>query len=354
MRIPGFSGFNRWLKGRQRRAGPRAVILLYHRVHELSHDPQLLSVTPDRFARQLNHLRRNYRVVSLEKLTDTMEQCPDQIDRQVAVTFDDGYADNLIHAKPLLEQYGVPATVFVASGCLQQGREFWWDELESLFLQPSVLPAKLCLAINGGSREWALGNAAQYGHEESAQHRSWTILRQETPTPRHRIYRELCTAIRPLSEPDREKVFDHLREWSGREAPVRETHRALTREEVKQLASGQFVDVGAHTVSHSVLSTLSPEDQKSEIQQSRNELERLTMKPVTSFAYPYGTRSDYTLNTAAIVRDAGFAVACSNIPESVTSGTDRYQLPRFIVRNWEEERFACILDEWFRGNLEAE
>jgi peptidoglycan/xylan/chitin deacetylase (PgdA/CDA1 family) len=75
----------------------------------------------------------------------------------VAVTFDDGYADNLLNGKPLLECYDVPVTVFVTSGYVGAGREFWADELERLFLQPGTLRQELCLAIKGRTHQWDLG-----------------------------------------------------------------------------------------------------------------------------------------------------------------------------------------------------
>ena len=64
------------------------------------------------------------------------------------ITFDDGYADVLHHAKPLLERHSVPATVFVATGAIGQRREFWWDELGGLFLQPGTLPEELELTVD--------------------------------------------------------------------------------------------------------------------------------------------------------------------------------------------------------------
>ncbi|HET8721101.1 MAG TPA: polysaccharide deacetylase family protein, partial [Nitrospira sp.] len=86
---------------------------------------------------------------------------------------------------------------------------------------------------------------------------------------------------------------------------------------------------------------------------SKDCLEALTGRPVTTFAYPYGTRADYTNDTARLVKEAGFALACSNYPEAVSGTSDVYQLPRFVVRDWSEERFASTLATWWKGSVEG-
>ena len=325
---------------------PKALILLYHRVEDLATDPQLLAVPPQRFAEHIEYMAQRFAVVSLDELVEKRDQHPD---RCVVVTFDDGYADNLYKAKPILEKYRVPATVFVASGNLGQDREFWWDELERILLHPSLLPPTLRLQITGAERKWELGGAARYSPEDCSAHSGWNVLSRETPTARHRAYRELCALLRPLSETERGKVLEPLRAWSGVETGVRETHRCLTPAEVASLASGSLVDVGAHTVSHTMLSTLSLPEQRTEILESRDRLEDLLHRPVKAFAYPYGTKSDYTRETPTLVREAGFSVACSNFPDVITTVEDVYQLPRFIVRDWGKETFARSIEDWFEG-----
>lgn len=351
MRLPGFATIQkgaRWFKGKSCAKG---LILLYHRVNESRSDPQLLSVAPQRFAKQLAHLSRHCHVVSLNELICDSERGKDRATRRVAITFDDGYADNLLNAKPILEAYKTPATVFVSTGYIGGKKEFWWDELEKIFLHPSSLPAVLSLEINGHPYEWNLGDASCYGAEEFAAHRTWSVLWKDDPTVRQRIYRALCTLLRPLSKQERDTILHTLRMWAHIEEGVQATHRPLTSGEVRELGSGELVEVGAHTVSHSVLSGLSVIDQREEISQSKVRLEEILGHPVAGFAYPYGTKSDYTQQTATLVREGGFSLACSNYPETVTERTERYQLPRFIVRDWSEDTFARAVDRWFDGSV---
>jgi peptidoglycan/xylan/chitin deacetylase (PgdA/CDA1 family) len=111
------------------RLRPRAVVLLYHRVGEPAADPYGQAVSPATLASHLEMLRRRYRVLPLEELLDRLlrRAVPDGA---VAVTFDDGYADNLTAAWPVAARQGVPMTVFVTVRPVLEGRPFPWDERE--------------------------------------------------------------------------------------------------------------------------------------------------------------------------------------------------------------------------------
>ena len=95
-------------------------ILLYHRIAEGVDDPFKLCVTPARFAAQLDEIGRYCDFSTLAQLS-----LP-SLRPRFAVTFDDGYADNLINAVPIAEAKGVPITVFVTSGVLGSHSGFWW------------------------------------------------------------------------------------------------------------------------------------------------------------------------------------------------------------------------------------
>ena len=143
--------------------------------------------------------------------------------------------------------------------------------------------------------------------------------------------------------------MDELTAWAGMPAAGRPENLVLTEEELCSLADGKLVDVGAHTAHHPVLSSLTPSAQQEEILQGKHQLEGILGRPVVSFSYPYGGRQHYTAETVKLVRQSGFSCACSNFPAVVQRGTDRYQLPRFLVRDWDGDEFARRLQKWFRG-----
>ena len=214
MRIPGTGRLKRAVRRLIRSYARSRVILLYHRVAELGSDPWGLYVSPRHFAEHLEVLREYNHPMRLQHLAQGLYRRK-RARRPVAITFDDGYADNLHNAKPLLERYDIPATVFVTTGYLGNEREFWWDELERLFLQPGTLPETLHLNVNGSAYEWEMGEAAHYSEEIYQRLRYWHIEQQEDPTPRHYLYRTLWQLLSPLRHGERRKVLDDLLAWGG-------------------------------------------------------------------------------------------------------------------------------------------
>lgn len=322
---------------------PPALILAYHRVTELPSDPQLLCVRPRHFAEHLEVLR---------SLAQTVLPCGLLAGSRtgkplVALTFDDGYADVLEQALPLLQWYQVPATVFVVTGDAGRTREFWWDELERLLLSPGAFPRILYLKIGVTELCWDLDGAAVYTPADCARFHDWNI-NQPPPTSRHALYLELYRRLRPLAESARNAVLDEL--WRLRDAAplMRPTHRALLAGELCQLAASGLVDVGAHTVSHPLLRELSPVELEQEIGGSRRALEQILKRPVTAFAYPYGGRHDYNAAAVAAVREAGFTYACSTQPGRIGPDTAPLELPRLIVRDWDGKTFRRRLRSYLR------
>jgi peptidoglycan/xylan/chitin deacetylase (PgdA/CDA1 family) len=328
----------------RRRWGRRSIILLYHRIADLSADPWSLAVTPSHFAEHLEVLNRKYHTVALQQIV-SMQRSDRSPHRSVSVTFDDGYADLLHNARPLLDRYGIPATVFVPAGMIGSKQEFWWDELERLLLQPGVLPGELRLNIQEQAYVWSLDESALYSQDSAEQYRYWKAW-QPAPTARHALYYSLWKQLQRLPSDQRQTVLNELRVWSGAGAVGRPTHRTLSYEELRALSAGGLVDIGAHTVTHPVLAALSMADQRTEIQQSKVQLEEIVGQPVTTFAYPYGKLHDYTKETVSLLRQAGFTCACLNVDGVVRRAADPYALPRIFVPDCDGETFARLLSEW--------
>ena len=317
------------------------LILLYHRVYEAQSDPQLLCVTPQHFAEHLEYLRHHYRIMSLSDLAKALKEgrLPK---RSVVITFDDGYVDNLWNAKPLLERYEAPATVFVTTGYL--GRMFWWDELERLLLQAQELPQRIKVIINGRAYEWDVsGEVTGQGYER------WSVGCPDDPTPRHRAYRELHQLLRPLSREEQEIVLSQLYMQVDSGENRQTDARVMTAEEVRQLKEGGLIEIGSHSETHPVLSALPIEKQWKEILISKQRLEEILGHSVTSFSYPYGGRSDIGQDAIRFVQKAGYLVACANFPAFVTQRTDPFLLPRYLVRDWDGEEFARRVRGFFYG-----
>jgi len=329
-----------------RHAGGTAIVLVYHRVASLERDPQLLAVTPEHFDAHMRILADGYQVIALADLVAASKEhrLPR---RSVCVTFDDGYADNLLEAALLLAKHAVPATVFVSSGYVQSGREFWWDEVERIVLGPGTLPETMVLETPEAKFSYRRETQHERTAKDEALDRSWNLLLPDAER-RHTLYRRLCDFYRTLEPADRLSALAQLREATHADDEVRTTHRPLTAENVARLDSSPFVEVGAHTVNHAVLSAKNTAQQRAEIGCDKEALQEICGHPIALFSYPYGSLSDYTDETVSIVRESGFSGACSNHLGVVKPWTDIYRLPRVTVRDLEASAFAELLEGWFR------
>src|SRR5207253_879407 len=137
-------------------------------------------------------------------------------------------------------------------------------------------------------------------------HRSWHVGDSDDPTPRHRAYRSLCQLFKTMDGTARTLNLERLFSYVGYSQHARPSHRILSESEVIELSKSELIEIGAHTVTHPMLSELSIDQQRAEIRSSKQMLEEMIGRRVSSFAYPYGTTDSYTAGTVASVREAGF------------------------------------------------
>ena len=297
------------------------IVWLYHRVAVSHPDPFALCVDPATFERQVEYLVRRCNLLSLADLiaARTSGAC---VSRGVALTFDDGYADNLTTASPVLQRAGAPATFFVTTGALDRPAPFWWDVLTDLVLSSAELPATLTLArLPSGGRSWS------------------------TDMPREHLLRHIHAAIYRLPAESRDDAITALSGQVQRDSGVDIGARPMSAEEIAELNSRPGHQVESHTVSHLSLPEQSPEHRRRELVDSRATLERILERSPSLLAYPFGA---WSLGVCHEARNAGYdaAVAAGGGPWRPDS--DRMALPRIEAPN-SVQQLIDITEATFAG-----
>jgi peptidoglycan/xylan/chitin deacetylase (PgdA/CDA1 family) len=129
-----------------------------------------------------------------------------------------------------------------------------------------------------------------------------------------------------------------------------EARRPMTAGEISSLSANDLIDIGCHTVSHTRLSRLSPQHQREEISAARDRIEEIVGGPVRAHFHPYG---DFDESADRIVRELGFAAACTTIPCPIQADSDALRLPRFVIGNWNRGAFGRCLEDFFFGERPA-
>lgn len=291
----------------------RLSILIFHRI--LREPDPLLPGEPfaGRFEALIAHLKSRFVILPLSA---AVRHLADRTlpARALSITFDDGYADNLAVAAPILQRHGVTATVFVATGYLDGGTMF------------NDLVIEACRSTRNSMLDLdALGLGT---------HALGTV-----PERRAAIDRILGTLkYFPLSE--RQRVAEEVIRAAGVETPA---GLMLTRDDVRRLAT-LGLEVGAHSVNHPILARLGADQARQEILDSKRDLEQLLDREVGLFAYPNGKPDrDYTAEHVRMVSSAGFSAAVSTAWGTATPASDVFQLPRFTPWSTQPLKFDLLM-----------
>ncbi|MGE4409815.1 MAG: polysaccharide deacetylase family protein [Sphingobium sp.] len=276
----------------------RSAILMYHRVAVVEHDPWGLSVSPENFALQLKALRRRGPVLPLEEFASRLA-AGTLPSRATAISFDDGYHDNLAQAAPLLAAEGMVATLFLSTGPSRAGRGYWFEDLAELILDaPDAFDGRIGIGGHETSLHWGEREEAD---DNRAGWRAW----DEPRTRREALFYQLWDLIRVLPPASQTATLETLAGLLAR-APEREA-RPMTVEEVRAIAQGPFA-IGGHTVDHVDLLTLDDAGALDQMVRGREEAEAMSGARVKGFAYPYGR---YDARVADLAKRAGYDWACT-------------------------------------------
>jgi peptidoglycan/xylan/chitin deacetylase (PgdA/CDA1 family) len=298
----------RRLRARLRQPAP-GLILAYHRVASSPLDPHRLCVSEDHFRGHMLALHDRWHPVRLTDIPKLVSSPRFKSPPFVAVTFDDGYVDNLETALPILEEAGVPATVFITVNNMDTGTPYWWDYLAAVLIRVELSVRAIDLRVSGSA--WT--------------HDLTTFAAREQA---HAGLQQMLTGL-PAAEID--EVLAQLTGQCGLDVPgVGITGVPMTREEVRKLSASPLIDIGSHGLSHANLTAIPRSDVDAETFVAKKTLERVAGQPVLSFSYPFGF-CDEAAGDAVVT--AGYAVACT-LGGAVRSTSDRHRYGRLLVRDW--------------------
>lgn len=285
----------------------RLSVLIFHRV--LPRPDPLFPDVPDTvdFERQMRWATSMFNVLPLSAAIDRL-YAGTLPSRALAVTFDDGYADNEELAAPILKRLGMSATFFVATGFLGGGC-MWNDQI--------IEAIRGCKAGELDLTSFGLSLFSLAGTEA-----------------RRAAISNTLKGIKHFEPARRQAVTDAIVALAGANPspPL-----MMQPGQVRSLRT-QGMEVGAHTVTHPILTRLEPAAAFAEMRDSKEELERILGAPVNLFAYPNGVpEQDYALEHARMARECGFGGAVSTAWGAASANSDRFQLPRFTP--WDRTRF---------------
>ncbi len=320
-----------------RRRSSRGVVLCYHRVSGPRLDPARLDVPPALFAAHLAVLRAQAQPMPLAEF-EAARRAGRLPARAVAVTFDDGYADNLYAALPLLEVNHVPATVFVTTCGVDAPGEFWWDVLARAVYAAHALPESLELNAEGNRFTWRLDEPA-----------GAPLPGARAEDTRRPLYAALSAWLRPLSAAAQREAAAQLKAWSGTDDCAADAHRRLGVHELQTLARSSLIEIGSHSVTHPVLGQRSAAEQQTECADSRAALSQWLGAAPRFFAYPFGEGAAVGRRAESAVRAAGYEAAFTTDARAAWRWNRRTAVPRVEAQAWDGAEFARRLDAWFEA-----
>lgn len=285
------------------------LILCLHNVVE-HHGPLGVNRGLDITARDLEAIvsylqAEGYRPVGLDDICLKRETDRRPGEKRVAITFDDGYAGNLNVAYPILRRYSLPFTVYVTTGFMDLDVRVWWYALERL-----------------------LAAVDRVAFEHAGRMHTYTTVTLVQKIHTYRFIRTLLLQAEPAAA---DQLLEQL--FDGRISNLRELGKddLLTPEQVGALSRDPLVTIGAHTVSHAVLRTLTDDDSRCEIHACRERLEAVTGASIRHFAYPFGNRAAFGPREERFVRECGYATATTTCARHMTPADRPTALPRIML-----------------------
>lgn len=279
-------------------------ILVYHRVGPYRVDDGM-TVSQMVFDAQLRYLGKHYSVLSLDEVATILRGERPIRCGLIALTLDDGYRDNYTRAWPILARYSMPATIFVTVGPLDAEVSLWTEEIRV------ALWASSCQVLDLQAMGWG----------------SWPL---RTEVDRLACLHAIKQRLKALPDAEQQRTLREIIQRLGSQGKAAVQEQMLTWDMVREM-SKRGITIGAHTVSHKILTHIAPQEVDWEIRESKQRIEQRLGEPIRHFAYPNGTRADWDSQIQEAVKQAGFETACTTIRGTNRAKQDLYALRRLEI-----------------------
>jgi peptidoglycan/xylan/chitin deacetylase (PgdA/CDA1 family) len=310
---------------KQRYLSRRPVTILgYHQIETPDFMRRMMGwdMTPKAFQAQLEYIAANYTVLSGQQLETCIIEEGVFPENALAITFDDGYRDVYNVAFPILKRLGLPATVFLTTGSLDNECSLWTNVIYHYFYRTGK--NYFHLVFPDGSR--------LDGH--------WSSEAEKRP-----YVLQVNRKMKTVSNADRLKAMSALAatlEVAAIEDPY-DRMPMLTWNMVRELVQSKIFSLGAHTVNHPILSRCTVEEQHREMQESRNRIEHETGIVCRYFAYPNGQVEDYTDRTGLLAKEIGYTLAFTFWSGRPDESIRAMEIPRHPILTSDLAEFAWNL-----------
>lgn len=285
-------------------------ILYYHRILDEKKDFWQLNTNIDTFREHIKMLSSMFNIVSFEDDWDNINE------ESICITFDDGYCDNYYNALPILEEYKVPATIFVSTDMLNTGKPMWWDELEN-----NIIWCSNTDSVTYMDKVYSLKNLEE----------------------KQKACMEIRNSLRFLEPEVRKKLMKNLKNNIYMDMEGTNLCRILKIDELRKLASSEYISIGCHTKSHISLGKISESVILEEVLESKKILESILGYEITNFSYPYGQKEDFSMKSEECLKIAGIKKAVTTLSGLVYPDTDLLSLPRQFAGNVKAVELEKIL-----------
>lgn len=281
------------------------LVLCYHKVCHVSNDWNNISIPIDSFYEQMKYIKKNFNIIEIDKLKDNIDD-----ENAICVTFDDGYDDCYNYVLPIINELNIPITIFISTKCIDTTNEDWCNEISYLILQGCNYPLNFVYQSDDLN----------------------IIYETETMEQRKFFHKQIEKTMMCCNQQTRTKLLNEIRKWSKNcHENKRNNFYILNKKQIQILSKNKLITIGAHTVNHPSLGSLSVKEQESEIYHSIIDLENIINQKVYAFAYPFGGRESYSLETIEILKKIGINISFTTTYKRKNKNFSLYEIPRICI-----------------------